>query len=234
MSTILVVEDDRQIRRVVQLYLEQAGMTVLTAADGPTGLALAQHEKPAIIILDLLLPGLDGREIARRLRQSGDPALAGVHILMLTALDDEQDRIDGFMLGADDYLGKPFSPRELVARVQATLRRLEQAPTTGAARIVSTGSLRLDPGQRRATLDQQELALTAVEFDLLLLLARHPGRIFSRDELIDHLTPAIAADPPTARTIDSHIKNLRKKLGNPGRHNRWIETVHGVGYRVTG
>ncbi len=234
MSTILVIEDDRQIRRVVQLYLEQAGLSVLTAADGPTGLALAQHEKPAIIILDLLLPGLDGREIARRLRQSGDPALAGVHILMLTALDEEQDRINGFMLGADDYLGKPFSPRELVARVQATLRRLEQAPATGAARIVSTGSLRLDPAQRRATLDQQELALTAVEFDLLLLLARHPGRIFSRDELIDHLTPAIASDPPTARTIDSHIKNLRKKLGDPGRHNRWIETVHGVGYRVSG
>jgi CheY-like chemotaxis protein len=150
MSTILVIEDDRQIRRVVQLYLEQAGMAVLTAADGATGLALARYEKPAVIILDLLLPGVDGREITRQLRQSSDPAVAGVHILMLTALDEEQDRINGFMLGADDYLGKPFSPRELVARVQATLRRLAQSPATSAARIVTTGPLRLDPAQRRA------------------------------------------------------------------------------------
>ena len=236
-TTILVIEDDRQIRRVVQGYLEQAGYHVLTALDGDTGLALAQHEKPALIVLDLMLPGLDGWEITQRLRQSTHPAVANVHIIMLTARVEEADRVRGLTLGADDYVVKPFSPRELVARVQAALRRIQRQPAGVAAQVLTQGGLRLDPTYRTATLDGELVSLTAVEFDLLYALMRQPGRPFTRDEL---LTAAQAnIDPPThdttdsayERTIDVHIKNLRHKLGGSGRNSRYIETVHGIGYR---
>ncbi len=233
-ATILVIEDDHQIRRVVQGYLEQAGCHVLTAADGDAGLALAQHEKPALIVLDLMLPGLDGWEITQRLRQSTGPAVANVHIIMLTARVEEADRVRGLTIGADDYVVKPFSPRELVARVQAALRRIQRLPAAVAAQVLAQGPLRLDPTYRAATLDGAPLGLTAVEFDLLYALMRQPGRPFTRDEL---LTVAQASgDAPDAayeRTIDVHIKNLRHKLGGAGRHSRFIETVHGVGYRFT-
>jgi DNA-binding response OmpR family regulator len=138
-ATILVIEDDRQIRRVVQGYLEQAGYRVLTAADGDAGLALAQAEKPALLVLDLMLPGHDGWEITQRLRQSRDPAVAGVHIIMLTARVEEADRVRGLTLGADDYVVKPFSPRELVARVQAALRRIQRLPAAQAAQVLAQG-----------------------------------------------------------------------------------------------
>ncbi|HAJ35086.1 MAG TPA: DNA-binding response regulator [Chloroflexi bacterium] len=231
--TILVIEDDHQIRRVVQGYLEQAGHRVLAVADGETGLALALAEKPALIVLDLMLPGLDGWEITRRLRQSSDPAIANVYILMLTARVEEADRIVGFTVGADDYMVKPFSPRELAARVQAALRRLERLPSTVAAQVLTSDGLRLDPSYRMATLDGADLALTAVEFDLLHALMRQPGRPFTRDELLT----IVQADNDAGayeRTIDVHIKNLRQKLGGAGRHSRFIETVHGVGYRFVG
>ncbi|MFO7635380.1 MAG: response regulator transcription factor [Caldilinea sp.] len=233
MITILVVEDDHQIRRVVQGYLEQAGHRVLAVADGETGLALALAEKPALIVLDLMLPGLDGWEITRRLRHSSDPAVANVYILMLTARVEEADRVEGFTVGADDYLVKPFSPRELAARVQAALRRLERLPATAAAQVLMSGRLRLDPSYRTATLDGLELALTAVEFDVLHALMRQPGRPFTRDELLN----VVQADGDAGayeRTIDVHIKNLRQKLGGSGRQSRFIETVHGIGYRFVG
>lgn len=233
MVTILVVEDDHQIRRVVQGYLERTGHRVLAVADGETGLALALAEKPALIVLDLMLPGLDGWEITRRLRQSSDPAIANVYILMLTARVEEADRIVGFTIGADDYMVKPFSPRELAARVQAALRRLERLPKSAAAQVLTSGGLRLDPSYRVATLDGLDLALTSVEFDLLYAMMRQPGRPFTRDEL---LTVAQTDSDAGAyeRTIDVHIKNLRQKLGGAGRHSRFIETVHGVGYRFIG
>ena len=228
--TILVVEDDHQIRRVVQGYLEQAGHRVLAVADGKTGLALALSEKPALIVLDLMLPDLDGWEIARRLRHNSDPAIANIYILMLTARVEEADRVEGFTVGADDYMVKPFSPRELTARVQAALRRLERVPAASAAKVLTCDGLRLDPAYRITTLDGVELALTAVEFDLLHALMRQPGRPFTRDELLN----VVQLDSDAGayeRTIDVHIKNLRQKLGGSGRHSRFIETVHGVGYR---
>lgn len=231
-ATVLVVEDDRQIRRVVQGYLEQAGLRVLSAVDGVTGLALAQHEKPALIVLDLMLPGLDGWEITRRLRQDADPALANIYILMLTARVEEIDRVSGLTLGADDYVVKPFSPRELVARVQAALRRLQRLPAAAEASVLTSADLRLDPTYRRVTLDEQPLHLTAVEFDLLEHFMRHPGRPFSRDDLLTVIQSSDGSeDGAFDRTIDAHIKNLRQKLGSSGRQSRFVETVHGIGYR---
>ena len=233
-TTILVIEDDRQIRRVVQGYLEQAGYRVLTAPDGATGLALAQHEKPALIVLDLMLPELDGWEITRRLRASSDPAVATVHIIMLTARVEESDRVTGLTLGADDYVVKPFSPRELTARVQAALRRMQRLPVTVTAQVLAQAGLRLDPTYRIATLDGADVPLTGVEFDLLYALMRQPGRPFTRDELLTVMQEnGDPADAAYERTIDVHVKNLRHKLGGAGRHSRFIETVHGVGYRFT-
>jgi DNA-binding response OmpR family regulator len=231
-TSLLVIEDDRQIRRIVQSYLEKAGYQVLAATDGIAGLALAQHEKPALIILDLMLLGLDGWEITRRLRQSADPAVATVHIIMLTARVDEADRVQGFMHGADDYVVKPFSPRELVARVQAALRRLRRLPNAAAAQVLVHGGLHLDPTYRSAMLDGEPVALTSVEFDLLFALMRQPGRPFTRDELLSVMqSNDDAPDAAFERTIDVHIKNLRHKLGGSGRHSRFVETIHGIGYR---
>ena len=231
-KTILVVEDDTQIRKIVEGYLRQAGYHVLVAADGLAGLALAQQEKPALLVLDLMLPGLDGWEITRRLRRSTDPTLASLYIIMLTARVEEAERIAGLELGADDYVTKPFSPRELVARVQAALRRLElHAERSESAQVLQAGPLQLDLVYRTVTLMGEAIEITSTEFDLLAYLMRHPGRPFTRDELLDS---AVANDGDTFaydRTIDAHIKNLRHKLGEAGRHNRFIETVHGVGYR---
>lgn len=231
-AVVLVIEDDHQIRRVVQGYLEQAGHRVLTASDGETGLALAFQEKPNLIVLDLMLPRLSGWEITERLRNSRDPALATVYIIMLTARVEEADRVQGLSIGADDYVVKPFSPRELTARVNAALRRLDQAAIAAGSQTLVREPLRLDPVLRTATLEGETLALTAAEFDLLYTLMRHPGRPFTRDELLDVLRARGAGGEDVfPRTIDAHIKNLRRKLGDSGRSNRFIETVHGVGYR---
>ena len=246
--TALVIEDDRQIRRVVQGYLEQAGMRVLAASDGENGLLLAQLEKPPLIVLDLMLPGIDGWEITRRLRQHRDPAVANVHILMLTARVEEADRVEGLQIGADDYMVKPFSPRELVARVQAARRRLQRLPAAVAAQVIVAGGLRIDPVYRSVTLDDASVHLTVVEFDLLLALARSPNRPFTRDELLTAVEsasaqhgasvqhsaqygPELEGSAAYERTIDAHVKNLRQKLGGAGRQSRFIETVYGVGYR---
>lgn len=231
-TSILLIEDDAQIRRVVEGYLKQAGYHVLTAADGIIGLALAQQMKPKLLVLDLMLPGLDGLEIARRLRASSDPALAGVYIIMLTARVEESDRVVGLELGADDYVTKPFSPRELVARVRAALRRLENMPNAHEIQVLQTGSLRLDPNYRTVTLDDKAVELTSTEFDLLHHFMLHPGRPFNRGDLLDVTQPDAFGDMAAyERTIDVHVKNLRQKLGAGGRHSRFIETVHGIGYR---
>jgi two-component system alkaline phosphatase synthesis response regulator PhoP len=231
-ATILVVEDDTQIRRIVEGYLQQAGFHVLTAADGVAGLSLAQQAKPNLLVLDLMLPGLDGLEIARRLRASSDPAVSGVYILMLTARVEETDRVVGLELGADDYVTKPFSPRELVARVRSALRRLASQQRLADTQVLSAGPLRLDPGYRTVMLDGAPIDLTASEFDLLHHLMLHPGRPFSRTDLLETTQPDAAGDVSAyERTIDAHIKNLRHKLDGAGRHSRFIETVHGIGYR---
>lgn len=230
--TVAIIEDDPQIRRVVEGYLQQASYRVVTAADGVTGLALLQQTRPHLLVLDLMLPGLDGLEITRRLRTSADPALAGMYVIMLTARVEETDRVVGLELGADDYVTKPFSPRELVARVRAALRRLESQESATRAQVLSAGPLRLDPTYRTVTFAGTLVELTVTEFDLLHYLMLHPGRPFSRAELLDVTQPDATGDVSAyERTIDVHIKNLRQKLGESGRHSRLIETIHGVGYR---
>ena len=230
--TVLVIEDDTQIRKVLEGYLRQAGYRVLSAADGLTGLALAQQEKPTLLVLDLMLPGIDGWEITRRLRSSTDPALVGLYIIMLTARVEETERIVGLEMGADDYVTKPFSPRELVARVRAAVRRLETQANTGPVQVIQWGELRLEPTYRTVTLAGTFIELTSTEFDLLHHFMRHPNRPFTRADLLD-VTQEDATGDVSAyeRTIDAHVKNLRQKLGGSGRHSRFIETVHGVGYR---
>ncbi|MDQ3248560.1 MAG: response regulator transcription factor [Chloroflexota bacterium] len=231
-ATVLVVEDDAQIRKVVESYLRQAGYRVLSAADGPTGLTLAQQEKPPLLVLDLMLPGIDGWEITRRLRSSPDPALAGMYIIMLTARVEETERIVGLELGADDYVTKPFSPRELVARVRSAVRRLETQAEQGPVQVLAVGALRLDPTYRTVMLDGETVDLTSTEFDLLHYLMRHLGRPFTRAALLEVTQADIFGDASAyERTIDAHVKNLRQKLGGAGRHSPFIETVHGIGYR---
>lgn len=231
-ATILVIEDDHQIRKVVEGYLRQAGYRVLTATDGTTGLALAQHEKPTLLVLDLMLPGMDGWEVTRRLRSSSDPALAQIYILMLTARVEETERVVGLELGADDYVTKPFSPRELVARVRSAMRRLETQAEQSAGPVLTVGTLRLDPTYRIVTLDGTPVELTSTEFDLLYYFMCHTSRPFTRAELLNVTQEDIFGDVSAyERTIDAHIKNLRQKLGGAGRHSRFIETVHGIGYR---
>ncbi len=231
-STVVVIEDDRQIRTVVEGYLRQAGYRVLSSGDGEAGWDLIQREKPALLVLDLMLPGQDGWEITRRLRASRDPAIAGIYIIMLTARVEEADRVVGLELGADDYVTKPFSPRELAARVRAALRRLTESAPAGESRVLLSAGLHLDPAYRSVSLDGRPLELTAAEFDLLHHLMLHPGRPFTRTELLN-ITQADALGDTSAyeRTIDVHIKNLRRKLGDSGRESRFIETVQRVGYR---
>jgi len=230
-TTILLIEDDRQIRRVVAGYLQEAGHRVLTAMDGTTGLAIAQQEKPALLVLDLMLPDLDGWEITRRLRANPEPALSTIYIIMLTARVEETDRVLGLEMGADDYVTKPFSPRELVARVNAALRRLE-SPLDLSAQVLQVETLRLDPTYHTVTLAGAPVELTSTEFDLLHHLMRHRGRPFSRDQLLDVIQNQVDGDAIAyERTIDVLIKNLRHKLGGAGRQSRFLETVHGVGYR---
>ncbi|MDN5270471.1 response regulator transcription factor [Chloroflexus sp. MS-CIW-1] len=224
--TILVVDDEPGIVKIARDYLERAGFQVISAGDGPTALRLARQEQPALIVLDLMLPGMDGLDITRILRQ--DTLTAHVPIIMLTARVEETDRLIGLELGADDYITKPFSPRELVARVRAVLRRSEGAlqPT----RIINTGELIIDLERRIVRRGQETIDLTATEFDLLAILASAPGRPFTRAQLLDQLynTSYTGFD----RTIDAHIKNLRRKIEpDPDGPPRFILTVYGVGYK---
>ena len=226
-QTILVVDDEPHIVEVVHDYLKQAGYRVLTARDGQTALTLARHEHPDLVVLDLMLPGgLDGLDVCRGLRQ--DPSLADVPIIMLTARVEETDRLIGLELGADDYVTKPFSPREVVARVRAVLRR---ARGHGAANgIIRVGELAVDLTSRSVTVDGQPVSLTPTEFDLLAVMARNPGRPFSREQLMDLVYDV--AYSGYDRAIDSHIKNLRRKIESDPREPRYILTVYGMGYKM--
>jgi DNA-binding response OmpR family regulator len=225
-QTVLVVDDDREIARLVRAYLEQAGFHALCAHDGASALRLLRAQRPDFLILDLMLPDADGLELARRLR--ADPASATLPILMLTARVDDVDRIVGLELGADDYVTKPCNPRELVARVRAVLRR-SSGPGAPTQRL-QHGELRLDLDAHRASLAGGPIELTPTEFDLLALLLRNPGHAFTRSELIEQgLGYAYAG---LERTVDSHIKNLRKKTERDPTAPPLIETVYGVGYRL--
>jgi two-component system alkaline phosphatase synthesis response regulator PhoP len=221
-QTILVVDDEARIVKLVRDYLERAGFHVLSAHDGETALTLARVEQPDLIVLDLMLPGVDGLDVCRRLRQE-----SGVPIIMLTARVEEADRIVGLELGADDYVTKPFSPGELVARVRATLRRVngQVGPTT----ILRTGDFELDTASLMATVAGESLDLTPTEFQLLAILVRQPGRIFSREQLLEAVH-GVAFDGYD-RSVDSHIKNLRRKIEPDPRKPRYVQTVYGVGYR---
>jgi two-component system alkaline phosphatase synthesis response regulator PhoP len=237
MTTILVVDDEPKIARLVRDYLEASGFRAVIAHDGETALAQFRYERPDLIVLDLNLPGgqgraMDGLDVARAVRQERNTP-----IIMLTARVQETDRIVGLELGADDYVTKPFSPRELVARVRAVLRRTHGgagAQGTAASVPIQAGDLTIDP-EKRAVLrtgqgeESQMIDLTTTEFDLLLALARTPGRVFSRMELLDRVQGA--AYEGYERTIDVHVKNLRKKIEPDPRHPRYILTVYGAGYR---
>jgi DNA-binding response OmpR family regulator len=220
-SLILVVDDEPKIVRLARDYLEKNGFRVVTAADGPSALTMARREKPDLIVLDLLLPGMDGREVCRILRAESD-----VPIIMLTALSEESDQIVGLEIGADDYIVKPFSPRALVARVRALLRRTQG--DVKAPAVIRVGELEIDAQKHTVMLEVQSLHLTPSEFDLLMLLARHPGQTLTRQQLMADLYGGAASS--VDRSVDSHIKNLRRKLESAS-NMRYIETVYGVGYR---
>jgi DNA-binding response OmpR family regulator len=224
-ETILVVDDEPKIVKTVRAYLETAGFRVVTAGDGQMALTVYRHEKPALVVLDLGLPGLDGLDVARSLRREGN-----VPLIMLTARVDEADKLIGLELGADDYVTKPFSPRELVARVRAVLRRTslekEQAPAP-----VVVGDVHIDLERRQVTVGGQPVDLTATEFDLLLVLARHPGRVFTRLELLDRVQGY--AFEGYERTVDAHVKNLRHKIEPDPKQPRYLLTVYGVGYKFS-
>jgi len=222
MNTILVVDDEKRIAALVRDYLVAAGFRVLLAHDGHMAMAQFRREHPDLVVLDLNLPGMDGIDVARTIRQQ-----ANTPIIMLTARVEETDRIVGLELGADDYVTKPFSPRELVARVRAVLRRTHGAQPTAA--IVRVGDLEIDPEKRSVSINGTAVPLTTTEFDLLLVLARSPGRVFSRMELLDRVQGV--AFEGYERTVDVHIKNLRKKIEPNPRKPRYILTVYGVGYR---
>ena len=219
---ILVVDDEAEIVRLVRAYLERAGFAVVTASEGRQALAVFRHERPNLVILDLNLPGMDGLDICRALRRDSD-----VPIIMLTARIEETDRLIGLELGADDYIVKPFSPREVVARVRTVLRRSEGIPVR--PEVISSAGVILDLAQRAASMNGQPLDLTTMEFDLLALLVQHPGQVFTRLQLLERTQGAVYEG--YERTIDVHIKNLRKKLGDDSQEPRFIETIRGVGYR---
>jgi len=226
MPAILIVEDERNLCDLIRDNLQEQGYQVPQAFDGPSALTMARETVPDLVILDIMLPGIDGLEVCRRLRQGSI-----VPILMLTARAEEIDRVLGLELGADDYLTKPFSMRELNARVRALLRRVEMMQTTdlSADQVVTFAGLHMDPISYEARLDDQTIDLTPKEFSLLYLLVRHPGRVFSRAYLLDEIWGYEAA--AYDRTVDTHIYRLRQKLGTEGEIARRIVAVRGIGYK---
>ena len=222
MNTILVVDDERKIAHLVRDYLENAGFRVAVAYDGKMALAQFRYEQPDLVVLDLNLPQLDGIDVARAIRRERNTP-----IIMLTARVEETDRIVGLELGADDYVTKPFSPRELVARVRAVLRRAGESELPSP--LLRVHDLVIDLEKRTVARGSEAIDLTTTEFDLLTVLARQPGRVFSRMELLDRVQGT--AFEGYERTIDVHVKNLRKKLEPDPRHPTYILTVYGAGYR---
>jgi two-component system, OmpR family, alkaline phosphatase synthesis response regulator PhoP len=223
MKKILVVDDEPQIVRVLTAYLENSGYQVLTAQDGPGALEAFQRQKPDFIILDLNLPGMDGLDVCKAIRRESE-----VPILMLTARVEEVDKLVGLELGADDYVIKPFSPREIVARVRTILRRA--APATLAANTIEVGELIVDPEQHTVRLGARGIELTPTEFDILVVLARQPRRVFTRLQIMEQAQGY--AFEGYERTIDAHIKNIRLKLELNPKKPVYIQTVFGVGYKL--
>jgi two-component system alkaline phosphatase synthesis response regulator PhoP len=224
-ATVLVIDDEPNIVDLVRSYLEQDGFRVLAAADGLSALDLVRAERPEVVVLDVMLPGLDGVEVCRRLR-----AFSDAYVVMLTARTEEIDRIVGLSVGADDYVAKPFSPRELVARVKAMLRRPRGAGGTADAPPVRTfGRLTVDEARHEVSRDGQPIALTAREFALLVALAAHPGRVFTREQLLERVWGDAYYDD---HVVDVHVANLRKKIEDDAAAPRFVETVRGVGYRL--
>jgi DNA-binding response OmpR family regulator len=220
-KTILVIDDEPQIADLCRDYLVAAGFTVLTAGDGLKGLALARRERPDLVVLDLMLPGMDGLDVCRELRRE-----RSVPVIMLTARVEESDKLIGLELGADDYLTKPFSPRELVARVRTVLRR---ASGSGPVDVIRAGTLTLDRARYKVQLPEREVTLTPTEFEILATLAAQPGRVFSRGQLLSAARGV--AFESYERAIDSHIRNLRRKIEPPEGEPQYILTVHGIGYK---
>ena len=224
--TVLVVDDEPTIAEIVGRYLERAGYLVRTAGDGHQALAEIARHSPDLVVLDLMLPGLDGLEVMRRLQEGhGRP----VPVVMLTARGEESDRIAGLRAGADDYMVKPFSPAELVARVDAVLRRAAAGPDPGAGPPLRFDGLEIDPAGHRVWVQGADVALTAREFDLLLHLAQHPGQVFTRDQLMDAVWQYTFWTDSTTVTV--HVRRLRTKIERDPARPRWVQTVWGVGYR---
>ena len=221
-ETILVVDDEPKIVKLARDYLEKGGFRVVSAADGTNALAMARHERPDLIVLDLNLPGMDGLDVCRTLRRESD-----VPIIMLTARVEETDRLIGLELGADDYISKPFSPRELVARVRVVLRRVQ-----GGVRqpgLIRAADLEIDLNGHRITRAGEVINLSRTEFNLLATLAQHPGQTFSREQLLSKLHGVAYAGYD--RSVDAHIKNLRRKLEVNPSEPKYVVTVYGVGYK---
>jgi DNA-binding response OmpR family regulator len=223
---VLIVEDEPDIRNLLVLHLSREGFQCRTAGNGADALAEVRAVRPDLLVLDLMLPGLSGLEVCRRLR--AEPSTAALPIIMLTAKADEVDRVVGLELGADDYVVKPFSPKELVARVRAVLRR-SRSPAAVDAPVLRSGTLTLDPGRHHATVGDRPLSLTRKEFDLLQALLESSGRVLTREHLLSRVWGHANAEEIESRTVDVHVRRLRAKLGDEGRR---IATVTGVGYRL--
>ena len=223
-SLVLIVEDEQKIRDLVRRYLEREGYVVLSTGSGAEAITIAADARPDLVVLDLGLPDVSGTEVAREVR-----AVADIPIVMLTARSDEEDRIAGLELGADDYVTKPFSPRELVLRVRAVLHRRSGAPAVGPVSY-GNGVLRIDEDRHELTVEEELVELTPTEWGLLITLARTPGRVYSRYELINSVRGYEFEG--YERTIDSHVKNLRRKIERDPQKPKLIETVLGVGYRL--
>jgi DNA-binding response OmpR family regulator len=221
-KTVLVVDDEPRIVELARDYLEHAGFGVIMATDGPSALTAVRIRKPDILVLDLGLPGMDGLDVAREIRRDST-----MPIIMLTARDDELDRVLGLEIGADDYVTKPFSPRELVARIRAIMRRVDRQASPNDR--IEVGGVAIDVARMRVTAGDRTVELTPTEFQLLLTLARQPGRIFTRSQLLDSIHGV--AFESYERAIDAHVKNVRRKLEEDPSRPRYVLTVYGVGYR---
>ncbi len=225
-ATILVVDDEAPIRKLVDSYLRSEGWNVLTATNGQEAIESVRSHQPDLVVLDILMPQVDGIEALREIR-----TFSNVYVIMLTARAEETDKLIGLAVGADDYLTKPFSPRELVARIKAVLRRPRLPPSTDRT-VLERGSLEIDPERRSVRIHGDSKDLTTLEFDLLVALAEHPGRVFSRRQLLESVWGWDYYGDE--RVVDVHIRNVRKALGDDAADPRWIGTVRGVGYRFIG
>jgi len=222
--TVLVVEDEPAIAEAVRARLGSEGYRVLVAGDGPGALELAGRDRPDLVVLDLMLPGKDGLEVCKELQRD-----SWVPVQMLTARTDESDKVAGFAVGADDYLTKPFSLRELTVRVKAILRRVDRTRSlSNGSETIERGPLAIDAAKRRVTVDGHDVQLTPLEFDILASLARNPGVVLTREQLMDGVWGY--RDFAGGRVVDSHVARIRRKLGEDGQEPRFIQTVHGVGY----